>query len=301
MTDPACALSPSTVDTVPPGVHEQELTLTAVDGYALACTLWQPEAGNGAWVQIHPATAVPRGVYVKYGRYLASRGFVVATLDYRGIGDSLRQPIKTFRGRLRDWGGLDVPALMALKAERFPDLRHLAVVHSIGGQILGLIPEVERLDAVWGVGAQWPSWRFWPAPGRYANKALTLMTPAVVGLLGYFPGRWLGMGDLPPEIGKEWMRWHGSPHYIVDASGRPWRPYNHLLRAKARWNALWDDHRLAPAASVEEMLRIYPNADGEFHLIGPDKAGGAIGHFGFFRSRYRDTLWRESADWLESV
>jgi len=27
----------------------------------------------------------------------------------------------------------------------------------------------------------------------------------------------------------------------------------------------------------------------------------SIGHFGFFRERFRDSLWREAADWLETV
>jgi len=26
-----------------------------------------------------------------------------------------------------------------------------------------------------------------------------------------------------------------------------------------------------------------------------------IGHFGFFREQFRDTLWRDAADWLEST
>jgi predicted alpha/beta hydrolase len=26
----------------------------------------------------------------------------------------------------------------------------------------------------------------------------------------------------------------------------------------------------------------------------------SIGHFGFFRERFRDSLWREAADWLLS-
>jgi predicted alpha/beta hydrolase len=25
-----------------------------------------------------------------------------------------------------------------------------------------------------------------------------------------------------------------------------------------------------------------------------------IGHFGFFRERFRDSLWREARDWLEA-
>jgi len=26
--------------------------------------------------------------------------------------------------------------------------------------------------------------------------------------------------------------------------------------------------------------------------------GGGIRHFGFFRERFRDTLWRDAVDWL---
>ena len=32
----------------------------------------------------------------------------------------------------------------------------------------------------------------------------------------------------------------------------------------------------------------------------PFGAVQALGHFGFFRERFRDSLWRETADWLES-
>jgi predicted alpha/beta hydrolase len=28
---------------------------------------------------------------------------------------------------------------------------------------------------------------------------------------------------------------------------------------------------------------------------------GKIGHFGFFRERFGDTLWRAAADWLAAV
>jgi predicted alpha/beta hydrolase len=34
------------------------------------------------------------------------------------------------------------------------------------------------------------------------------------------------------------------------------------------------------------------------HVIPREVGAPAIGHFGFFRERFRDTLWRESAGWL---
>jgi predicted alpha/beta hydrolase len=51
---------------------------------------------------------------------------------------------------------------------------------------------------------------------------------------------------------------------------------------------------------VEALARLYPNARWETRRIAPREVGvGSIGHFGFFRERFRDSLWREAADWLE--
>jgi predicted alpha/beta hydrolase len=41
--------------------------------------------------------------------------------------------------------------------------------------------------------------------------------------------------------------------------------------------------------------RALGNAPAQPHEVGAK----AIGHFGFFRERFRDSLWREAADWLE--
>ncbi|MEM8998421.1 MAG: alpha/beta fold hydrolase, partial [Acidobacteriota bacterium] len=127
-------------------IHESEIEVPATDGFPLASTLFRPQsaADLGAVVQIHPATAVSRGIYVKYARFLADSGFTVITFDYRGTGQSLRVPIREFSGRMRHWGERDVEGVLQFVAERYPDHRHLAVAHSVGGQVLGLAPSVGR-------------------------------------------------------------------------------------------------------------------------------------------------------------
>jgi predicted alpha/beta hydrolase len=36
--------------------------------------------------------------------------------------------------------------------------------------------------------------------------------------------------------------------------------------------------------------------------VDPEAFGGRkIGHFGFFRERFRESLWREAGDWLEAI
>jgi predicted alpha/beta hydrolase len=71
------------------------------------------------------------------------------------------------------------------------------------------------------------------------------------------------------------------------------------VRAPLRAYAISDD-AFAPLPAVEALGRLYPNARWETRRLVPRELGvNSIGHFGFFRERFRDSLWRETADWLE--
>jgi len=64
--------------------------------------------------------------------------------------------------------------------------------------------------------------------------------------------------------------------------------------------ALSDD-AFAPAGAVQALLDLYPASKSEIRHVHPrDVGAGHIGHFGFFRESFRDTLWREAAQWLEA-
>lgn len=284
-----------------PEISVHEVEITCADGQRLAATLFcpAPQRDRHLSVQIHPATAVTRGIYSNYGKFLAAAGCTALSFDYRGTGDSLHGSLQSFDGRMLDWGEQDLPAVTAWMGERFPEHRQMAVAHSVGGQILGLSPSCDRFDGIFGVCVQWGTWRNWPAPRRWLNKILCHSAPGLIALCGYFPGRWLGMGDLPAGIGSDWMRWCRGDHYICDDSGESYRPYYHRLRCPVRWLGFSDDPIFGPPKAIAAMPAQYPNGQHEVEIIHPDSIGAqAIGHFGFFRSRFRDTLWRQSLDWL---
>lgn len=275
------------------------------DGYRLAATLLRPapDIDLGQSVQIHSATAVQQGIYRKYAQFLAEQGFTVLTFDYRGTGESLRGSIRSFNGRMRHWGERDLPAVTAWLGDRFPEHRHLAVAHSVGGQILGLSSNCDRFDAVYAVCAQWGSYIHWPMPRRWVHKFLFhVLAPPLIAVCGYFPGRWLGMGDLPAGIGGDWMRWCRSIHYICDDQGKPLRPHYHRLRCPVRWVGFTDDPVFGPPRAIAAMPTLYPHAEHDVQVIDPKSIGAkGVGHFGFFRSRFRDTLWQQSARWLRAA
>ena len=280
-------------------VGEEHFDVPATDGVPLAATLFKPETSNGCFVQINPATAVQRGIYAKFARYLASRGFTVLSYDYRGTGESLRVDIRDFQGRMRYWGERDLAGVIDWVEQHFPDLRHLCIAHSVGGQILGLTERCQRLEAVYGVCAQWGTWRLWPAPRRWYYRALFEVAPLLTHAAGYFPGRRLGMGDLPAQIGNDWMSWCASDHYIIGDDGRPLRPAYDRLKARARWVGFSDDIALGPPLAVAQMAELYENADSTVEIIDPKDHGlRSIGHFGFFRSFCRQSIWPDCAQWL---
>ena len=269
-----------------------EVTLTAADGYRIGATLF----GSGERAAlIMPATGVPQTYYAKFGQYLAERGFKVLTFDYRGIGKSLYQDIRQVRARMRDWAMLDAPAAF----DFLGDTRIVVVGHSFGGQVLGLSPHPERIAAALVVGSQSGYWKHWPPLGRAWMWPVThFALPGVARLRGYFPGSRLGFGeDLPAGVAIEWASWCRHPRYLVGALGveDAYARFRAPLRAYA-----FSDDPFAPLPAVQALMDLYPNAKPDIRKVEPRALGvPGIGHFGFFRERFRDSLWREAVDWLE--
>jgi predicted alpha/beta hydrolase len=271
-----------------------EITLNAEDGYAVGATVY---GGGEQAVLVMPATGVPQSYYAKYAAYLAERGFAVLTFDYRGIGRSRNGSLRESNARMRDWALLDAAAAWRFLGER----PKLVVGHSFGGQALGLLPEPHRLVAALLVGSQSGYWRNWPALGRlWMWPATHIALPAVAKLLGYFPGSRLGFGeDLPRGVAVEWARWCRHPRYLVGALGVD--DAYAQVRARMRAYAISDDP-FAPLPAVDALAALYPKARWQTRRLAPQDVGvPAIGHFGFFRERFRASLWRESADWLEEA
>jgi predicted alpha/beta hydrolase len=272
--------------------------LTARDGYRLGATLFRPAASNGRAVLVMAATGVPQEYYAKFAAFLAERGFTVLTFDYRGIGRSLHGPLRSVKAGMRDWAVLD--GAVAFDFLDGTGLKLLVVGHSFGGQSFGLLPRPERIAAALTVGSQSGYWKHWPPLGRaWMWPSTHIGLPLVPRLLGYFPGSRLGFGeDLPRGVTIEWARWCRNPRYLVGDLGVE-REYARVT-APIRLYAISDD-AFAPRRAVEALAGLYENAVNEIRGVDPQDIGAdRIGHFGFFRERFRDSLWREARDWLEA-
>jgi predicted alpha/beta hydrolase len=271
----------------------------ARDGYRLAGTLYRPRAPNRRAVLFQAAAGVKQEYYGKFAAYLAGRGFAALTFDYRGIGRSRPAKLRGFKARMRDWAEKDIGGALDCLARATHGARIIGIGHSFGGQAFGLVPGNERYVAVMTVGAQSGYWKHWRGTGRIGMWFLThVLLPGVSRLYGYFPSGVFGQGEnLPAGVAIEWANWCRHPGYIVGALA--------AQEAYARFTAPMrvyavEDDRYGPMRAVEAFLEFYPNAPHNVRKVDPAQVGGGpIGHFGFFRERFKDTLWKEAADWME--
>lgn len=274
--------------------------ISARDGFPLASTVnGGPSARR---VVIAPATGVPRSYYERFAAWLAERGWPSLTFDYRGIGDSRPEAsLRGFEADMMDWAEKDLAgavdhARSALGAE------HVVVVgHSFGGQAVGLLPNAEHVKGFVGIGAQLGDFRLWPRPDRYAfAAAMFALVPAFTELFGYLPGQ-LGVGeDLPRGVALQWARWCTQPGYYVAGRRAPRRERMARLRSPVRLYSIGDD-RYAPARAVDALGALLVSASVERKHLDPRAHGGAIGHFGFFRPRFADSLWPDVLGFLEET
>lgn len=279
---------------------ENHAVFAAADSYPLAATIFEPASELRAVVLIASATAVPRGYYAKFARYLAGQGFKIVTFDYRGIGGSKpKEGLRGFKARMRDWATLDLTAMVD-HAEALAQGKPLYYVgHSFGGQALGQLQNNHKVSRALFAASQIGYWKLFPAPEKYKVWfSLRILGPLAYTIFGYVPGKF-GMGeDLPKGVFREWASWCMKPRYLYDDETLEARKYFPNYRGALRVIGMSDDD-WAPPVSVAGLLAGYTGTTPEHVTVTPQSAGqNKIGHFGYFREASREPLWREAAEWL---
>lgn len=270
-------------------------SLQTGDGYTLAACHYAADAPRAA-VLICGATGVRQRFYAAFASWLAEQGCAVLTFDYRGIGDSLHgaHP-RLSRARKQDWGEHDMPAALAALAQRHPNLPLFLVGHSVGGQLIGLMPNHGLLSGVVQVAASSGYVGGIRRPTRWAAQLLlSLYIPATSRLFGYAPAKRIGWGeDLPPGIARQWARWCLQPGYVLNGFEREIRQhYYDEFRAPIVSIAASDDP-IATRANVDDLLRLFTRAPQRRQRLEPARYGlKHIGHIDLFRPAL-SRLWPE--------
>ncbi len=284
-------------------IPPRDILIPADDGFALAATVTPAEIeapAQSAIVVVSSATAVPRGYYASFAEFMAKQGITAVTFDYRGVGGSRPRSLKGFKARMRDWGEIDIPGVLAWVHRVFPGRRLLWVGHSYGGFGAGLAHNNSLIDRQLSVATMSGHWPLMKGIERYRVAALMgYAVPPIVRTLGYFPGRLMGSEDLPRDVFLEWGRWVMTPHFVFGDETLSSRRHFATFRAPIRFAHIEDD----PWGSIEAVRHLmgqWPaSRDRSFWSVTLSEARAErIGHLGFFRTAHRETLWPKAAAWL---
>ena len=183
---------------------------------------------------------------------------------------------------------------------RLPTAPLYWVGHSLGGQLLGLIPNRDRIDRVMTVATGSGYWRenSWQTK-RFVWWLWYVAAPLATRIAGYFPGKRLRkVGDLPRGVMMQWRRWCLSREYVVSAEGEQVRAAYASVRTPMLSLSFTDDEMMS-AQSIRSLHGLYAAAPIEYRRIAPPDVGAhSIGHFGFFRPQFERELWPLVPQWL---
>lgn len=278
-------------------------TLAAADGTPLAVRFFVPDDGTprrGA-VLIGGAMGVRQDYYRPFAQWLARQGFVVASFDYRGMGESrpAGASLREVDVDLFDWAA-DTDTVIEALAERAGDLPLVLIGHSLGAQLPGLLRHRDRLAGLLSVAAGSGYWRDnAPQLRRYVLYFWHVLVPLGTALFGYFPGKRIGkVGDLPRGVVLQWRRWCMHPRYHVGAEGDAVRERFEGARFPVVALSITDDE-LMTERGTRVLVDCYANAPRRIERIAPHEVQARrIGHFGFFREQFQTTLWQRCAQLL---
>jgi len=290
--------APGAVSVSPP----EPVSLTARDGRSLAA-LMVPAAGARGALVVNGATGFRREFYLKFASYCAQRGYHTLVYDFRGMGGSARTPLATEPARMAEWGILDMPAALAWLSARFPQLPRATVGHSVGGQLIGCMPNHSQARAHLMIAASTGYWRRQRRPFRYVALVFwKLYGPLMLTLRGYVPPGLAWSGEsLPRGVFLQWRKWCLDPGPFGPGLDEDMRDsdYAGVREPLLAWG--FSDDPIATPEAVEALLVSYRNASVERRWTTPAEAGvSAIGHHGFFSERHRDSLWRAALDWIDA-
>lgn len=245
---------------------------------------------------------VAQRYYTPFAQWLAAQGYLAVTFDYRGIGLSAPKSLRNFEVDIFGWARHDCAAVIDCVKTRHPDRSLYWVGHSLGGQLLGLIPNRDKIDRVVTVATGSGYWleNSWPTK-RIVWWLWFVVVPIALKLVGYFPGKRLRkVGNLPKGVMAQWRRWCLTPEYVVGAEGDHIRAEYAAVRTPIMSISFTDDEMMS-AQGVRSMHALYRTAPIEYRRIAPAEIGvERIGHFGFFRPQFQQTLWPLVMNWLES-
>ncbi|WP_435622913.1 alpha/beta hydrolase family protein [Flagellimonas sp.] len=270
------------------------------DSGTLSATLFENNSSETV-VIIASATGVKQEFYQKFAQHIANKGVMVITFDYFGIGRSLKKPIKEVKNNAADWGRNDLESVLHYTLTNYPESKKVVLGHSIGGQLIGLAESSQKLDKIVLVAAQSGYWKYWKGIGKIKMWFnWHVLFPLLLNTFGYLNSKKIsGMENLPKHVANQWRNWGKNKDYILSDPSIKQTYYDKIEIDITAFSIEDDD--FAPIESVKWMTGQYKNANTKSILLKPvDFNTKKIGHFGVFKEKFKDTIWLQILNEIQS-
>jgi predicted alpha/beta hydrolase len=247
-------------------------------------------------VVINAGAGVNKRLYEPLACWLADQGLAVYTYDYRGIGRSRGKSIRGLEATVETWGSKDCAAILAFVRARHPASKICIFSHSIGSIVTGFVRDLPKIDRMVMLS---PHTGY---SGDYARRSKLQMfllwhvlAPSVSRIVGYFPGRALGLPeDLPLGIVRRWGSRRSLWALRQDALIPPFAHIETRILALRPY-----DDAFATHDAFARVTERFPKCRFTEMVISDTGSGRGvgIGHFGFFNPANRQ-LWSLVLQWF---
>lgn len=245
----------------------------ARDGALSAYRRFEPRtSATRASILILPAMGVAAAYYDRFAWQLAARGFVVTTIDLRGVGTSSVSPLARPGFGYVTMVENDVPVYVETARAAAPGLPLFSVGHSLGGHAAALhaAHEPRAFDALSFVACGTLHYAAWPKIARYRILASTQIAATLGRLVGHFPGHRVGFGGRQPaSLMRDWARQCRTGRYELHGARIDYDAALKRVTAPALGVAVAGDD-FAPPGSTQGLLDKLGSSRRELVVAEPD-------------------------------
>ncbi|MFC3902606.1 Predicted alpha/beta hydrolase [Acinetobacter marinus] len=281
----------------------EKIQFTCADGYVLQGRFFPKQKDSTQLpILIGSATGIKQGFYQAFATWLSEQGYDVMTFDFRGIGDSLYEPVAKSKAFIHQWGQLDLVAAID-KLCQLSNVSQIHLIgHSAGGQLLGLAQNYQKVKSVVAVAGSSGNTKGLGGKTKFLGPIMfNVIFPVSSFFKGYAATHFIGMGEnLPKGVGAEWREYCNKGGYATNAIGKTvFEDFHSEIRSPITAVHALDDE-IATKHNVQDLLRTYPNSTTKMISLAPKQYGlSHIGHMAMFKPSHQQ-LWSIIADQLHA-
>lgn len=256
--------------------------------------LWIPDENTFSVILILPAMGLRVSYYESFAERLSEAGVGVATIDYRGHGES-----SVRSGRGSDWGFSqvvdDVQEVCWYLKKRINFTKLFLLGHSFGGQIAHLVAAKfnNLVDGVFSVASSDPYYKMWKPFEQGPFYVAALLVYPISCVVGHFPGYFFGFARREAAtLIRDWGRAVRTGEFKLVSDAFQYEKAKAVYSGRIVAISVVGD-RLAPERAVAYTLNQFPKAVVNRHVILDklDEHGNEITHFSWVR--YSDKVISE--------